>query len=243
MHVEIIPLKISKEIEQNDSISDMICSSFSVKENDILVIAQKIISKNEGRIVNLNDVTPSLLAEGLASTYKKDPRLVELILNESKRIVRLENGIIIVETNNGIICANAGIDESNVKRDHATLLPIDPNTSAKNLRHQIETKTGKNIAVIISDTFGRPFRMGQINQAIGVSGIIPITNYKGTKDTFERELRVTEIAIADEICSAAELVMGKINHIPVVVIRNFDYDSTERNFMTLVRPKKEDLFR
>jgi len=242
MNLEIIPLQVDRDISPGDSISEIICSLFSVKENDVIVIAQKIISKSEGRVVSLDSVVPSLLAEGIASAYQKDPRLVQLIFDESKRLVRLENGIIIVETSHGIICANAGIDESNVKRGFATLLPQDPDLSASKIRNEIKEKTGKNIAVIISDTFGRPFRMGQINQAIGVSGIVPILSYKRKNDTFGREMRVTEIAIADELCSAAELVSGKTKNVPIVIVRNFEFvTSGER--INLVRSKKEDLFR
>lgn len=243
MSLEIIPVPIPNDIKPNDSISDIIIDSFHIEENDIVVIAQKIISKSEGRLVKLDSVKISLLAEGLASAYQKDPRLMEVILNESKRIIRLENGIIIVETNHGIICANAGVDESNVPLGYATLLPVNPDKSANDIRNQIKTRTGKNTAVIISDTFGRPFRMGQINQAIGVSGIAPILGYKGKKDTFQRELRVTEIAIADELCSASELVTGKTKNIPVCIIRNFVYDNCNENTMKLVRTKNEDLFR
>lgn len=242
MSLEIIPISVSNEISSDDSISAII-SKHTLRDNDIIVIAQKIISKHEGRIVNLDSITPSLLAEGIASAYQKDPRLVEIILNESKRLVRLENGIIIVETNHGIICANAGIDESNVRRGYATLLPIDPDMSATKIREQIKENTGKNVAIIISDTFGRPFRMGQINQAIGISGITPILNYKGTTDTFGRELRVTEIAIADELCSAAELVSGKTNNVPIIIIRNYPHDNSPGNSNNLIRTKKEDLFR
>lgn len=243
MSLEIIPLHIKQEIMPGDSLSDIISSSVSIQENDIIVVAQKVISKSEGRIVDLASIIPSLLAEGIASAYHKDPRLVEIILKETKRLVRLENGIIIVETNHGIICANAGVDESNVDRGYATLLPVDPDKSANEIRQNLKNNTGKNTAVIISDTFGRPFRMGQINQAIGVSGIVPILSYKGKKDTFEREMRVTEIAIADELCSASELVTGKTKNVPVTIIRNFVYDSAIRNSTKLVRSRKEDLFR
>ena len=158
----------------------MVLESTEIQDGDILVFSQKIVSKSEGRILSLSSVNPSLLANGISSSYNKDPRLMELILSESKRIVRMENGIIIVETNHGFVCANAGIDESNVQDGYATLLPEDPDRSANLLKEKIEQKTGKNIAVIISDTFGRPFRLGQTDVAIGVAGIEPILDYSGT---------------------------------------------------------------
>ena len=207
--MQIIPIPIEKEINTDDDLSELILNSGDILDGDILVIAQKIISKQEGRMIELSTVSPSLLAQGISSQYNKDPALVELILSESKRIVRLKNGLIIVETNSGFICANAGIDESNVVDGFATLLPLNSDTSAEMIRTNILNKTGKNVAVIISDTFGRPFRMGQTNCAIGISGLNPILDYAGTLDSFKRILRITAIAVADELSSAAELVMGK----------------------------------
>ena len=160
MSLQVIPIKIQKEIESGDNLVDLILESFDINDGDVLVFSQKIISKNEGRILSLSSVNPSLLADGIASSYGKDPRLVELILSESKRIVRMENGVIIVETKHGFVCANAGIDESNVKDGYATLLPDDPDKSANLLKDRIKQKTGKDVAIIISDTFGRPFRLG-----------------------------------------------------------------------------------
>ncbi|MBT8252272.1 MAG: coenzyme F420-0:L-glutamate ligase, partial [Nitrosopumilus sp.] len=204
--MEIIPVLIEKEIEPSDDISDLVLSSCDLHDGDILVIAQKIISKQEGRIVKLSTVEPSLLSQGIGSQYQKDPRLVELILSETKRIIRMKNGILIVETKNGFICANAGIDESNVQEGYATLLPINSDVSAESIRYNILKQTNKNVAVIISDTFGRPFRMGQTNCAIGISGLNPIIDYAGLHDSFQKILRVTAIAVADELSSAAELV-------------------------------------
>jgi coenzyme F420-0:L-glutamate ligase/coenzyme F420-1:gamma-L-glutamate ligase len=155
----------------------------------------------------------------------------------------MENGIIIVETNHGLVCANAGIDESNVTKGFATLLPKDPDKSALNLQKQILEKTGKHIAVLISDTFGRPFRMGQTDCAIGVAGINSIVDYEGKKDTFGKTLRITAIAIVDELCSAAELVMGKTLRCPAAIIRNYKYDSSEGHLSSLLRPDSEDLFK
>ena len=243
MSIQIIPVKIQKDIVPNDNLVDLVLESTEIQDGDILVFSQKIVSKSEGRILSLSSVNPSLLANGISSSYNKDPRLMELILSESKRIVRMENGIIIVETNHGFVCANAGIDESNVQDGYATLLPEDPDRSANLLKEKIEQKIGKNIAVIISDTFGRPFRLGQTDVAIGVAGIEPILDYSGKPDTFAKIMQVTAIAIADEICSATELVMGKVEKCPVALVRNYKFNFSDAKIQNLLRPKHEDLFR
>ena len=241
--MQIIPIHIKKEITVDDDLSELILHSGDVLDGDILVIAQKIISKQEGRTVKLSSVSPSLLSQGISSQYDKDPNVVELILSESKRIVRMNRGIIIVETNHGFICANAGIDESNVADGFATLLPLNSDKSAELIRNKILDETGKNIAIIIADTFGRPFRMGQTNCAIGISGLNPILDYSGTLDSFDRILRVTAIAVADELSAAAELVMEKTKKSPVVIIRNYSYDLMDKSIDDLIRPENEDLFK
>jgi len=241
--LQIIPIHIPKEIEFGDNISELIANSFELKDNDIIVIAQKIISKEEGRIINLSSITPSLLAQGISSQYQKNPQIVELILSESKKIVRMSKGILIVETKNGFICANAGIDESNVKNGFATLLPVDSDMSAERIRGELLKVSGCNVSVIISDTFGRPFRMGQTNCAIGISGLKPILDYAGKPDSFGNVLRVTAIAIADEISAAAELVMGKTLNCPVAIIRNYEYQQNSSSISELIRSEDEDLFR
>ena len=241
--MEILPVHIEKEIEPSDDISELIASASQIQDGDILVIAQKIISKQEGRLVDLSTVKTSLLSEGISSQYHKDPRITELILSESKRIIRMKNGILIVETNDGTICANAGIDESNVKEGFATLLPLNSDQSAKNIREKILKNTNKDVAVIISDTFGRPFRMGQTNCAIGIAGLPPIIDYEGTQDTFGKTLRVTAIAIADELSAASELVMGKTLKTPIAIIRDYSFQKGEHVTSELIRPEHEDLFR
>jgi len=241
--LQIIPVRINQEVEYNDNLSELISNSVELHDGDIMVIAQKIISKQEGRIVNLSTVNPSLLAQGISSEYKKNPCIVELILSESKKIVRMEKGIIIVETKNGFICANAGIDESNVKNGFATLLPINSDTSAEKICKQIRKTCGKEVGVLISDTFGRPFRMGQTNCAIGVFGLNPILDYEGTCDDFGNILRITAIAIADEICSAAELVMKKTAKCPVAIVRDYEFKKEIASINQLIRPEQEDLFR
>jgi len=243
MTLQVIPVKFQKEVESNDDLVDLILESFEINDDDILIFSQKIISKNEDRILNLSSVSPSLLADGIASSYGKDPRLVELILSESKRIVRMENGVIIVETKHGFVCANAGIDESNVEDGYATLLPNDPDRSANLLKDKIKQKTGKNVAVIISDTFGRPFRLGQTDIAIGIAGLEPILDYNGKPDTFGKIMQVTAIAVADEICSASELVMGKIQKCPIAVIRNYNFNSSTAKIQEMLRSDHDDLFR
>ena len=243
MTLQVIPVKFQKEVESNDDLVDLILESFEINDDDILVFSQKIISKNEDRILNLSSVSPSLLADGIASSYGKDPRLVELILSESKRIVRMENGVIIVETKHGFVCANAGIDESNVEDGYATLLPNDPDRSANLLKEKIKQKTGKDVAVIISDTFGRPFRLGQTDVAIGIAGLEPILDYNGKPDTFGKIMQVTAIAVADEICSASELVMGKIQKCPIAVIRNYNFSSSTAKIQEMLRSDHDDLFR
>ena len=243
MVLEIIPIKIQREIGIDANFVDLILESSEINDGDILVFSQKIVSKNEGRILSLSSVNPSLLANGIASSYDKDPRLIELILSESERIVRMENGIIIVKTKHGFVCANAGIDESNVQDGYATLLPKDPDKSASLLKERIEQKTGKNISVIISDTFGRPFRLGQTDVAIGIAGLEPILDYNGKPDTFGKIMRVTAIAVADEICSASELVMGKVEKCPIAIVRNYDFSYSDVKIQKMLRSDHDDLFR
>jgi len=245
MSIQIIPVKIKEDIQPSDDIVALILSSSksSIDDGDVIVISQKIISKKEGRVVNLNSIIPSELSVGISSAYEKDPRLVEAILSESKRIVRMEHGVIIVETNHNFICANAGIDESNVEKGFATLLPVDPDKSAKKIRDAVLQITGKNTAVIISDTFGRPFRLGQTDHAIGIAGIESIKNYEGKPDTLGKIMRVTAIAIVDELCAAAELVMGKTEKSPAAIIKNYSFESKNDSISSIIRDEDEDLFR
>ncbi len=198
----------------------------------------------------MESIVPSDRALELSKVHEKDPRLIQLILNESKKIVRLTNKHIIVQTKQGFICANAGIDQSNVSKDprFVLMLPENPDRSARKLREDIFEITKKNVSVIISDTFGRPFRNGQTNVAIGISGINPIKSYIGTPDQNGRVLKVTEIAIADEIASAAELVMGKTLQVPVAIVRGYDYEFVKSDIekkieiSILIRNENDDLF-
>lgn len=253
--LSIIPVSVIGEIESNANISQIIIDSIKLskihlEEFDILVIAQKIVSKAEMRMVNLRSVTPSTQALRLAKVHDKDARLIQLVLNESKKIVRATKKHLIVQTKHGFICANAGIDQSNVSNDpqYALLLPENPDISARNIRKSIFQSTKKKVSVIICDTFGRPFRNGQTNVAIGISGIHPLKSYIGTSDVFGRQLKVTEIAVADEIASAAELVMGKTLQIPVAIVRGYSYQFVESDLENkvdisiLIRNRKDDLF-
>ena len=210
---------------------------------DILVIAQKIVSKAEGRIRPLNSYKPSKLARILAAESGKDPRHVQAILDESRRIVRAERGVIISETKHGFICANAGVDQSNLEIGKISLLPKDPGASAERIRESIEKSSGADVAVIISDTFGRPFREGHVNVAIGVAGLLPLLDYRGKKDGYGNTLKVTMIAAADELASAAELVMGKLNRVPVAIVRGYKFQKGAGRAVDLVRPFSENLFK
>jgi coenzyme F420-0:L-glutamate ligase/coenzyme F420-1:gamma-L-glutamate ligase len=219
-------------------------SQIEIQNDDILVVTHKIVSKAEGRVVDLARIKPSTKAIRMAKEHDKDPHVMELILKESIQILRAKNGIIISETKHGFVCANAGVDQSNVKGDMAVLLPVAPDESASRIQDAVKKKIGKEIAVIITDTFGRTFRNGQTNVAIGIAGINPIKSYIGTYDMYGRKLRVTEIAVADEIASAAELVMGKAEGTPVAIVRGYSFEKASKTSVkSLLRAKERDLFR
>lgn len=219
----------------------------SIDEGDVLVIAQKIVSKAEGRVIRLSEVKPSGKAKKLSQVTGKDPRLLELVLKETKEVLKASQGIIIVEDKRQIVCINAGIDKSNVPgKDTFTLLPEDPDKSARRLQSEIFKLTGKNVAVIISDTYSRPFRRGQVNFAVGIAGLNPFKDYRGKRDLFHHVLRVKNVAIADEIASAAELIMGQGNEaIPVVIIKNLRRVefSEAHSIKELEISREEDLFK
>ena len=240
--LEVLPVPVDGPIGPGFDIAGAV-SAAGPRDGDVAVVSQKAVSKAEGRIVRLGGVRPSGLAEGIASEYGKDPRIVHLVLEESGRIVRMARGILIVETRSGIVCANAGVDESDVELGHATLLPEDPDASARRISEGIGRAAGRDVAVVVSDTFGRPFRAGQTDCAIGVHGISPLLDYAGRRDSVGRELRVTEIAAADELCSAAELVMGKSLGIPAALVRGYRGGPGTGSARDLLRPAPEDLFR
>jgi len=248
-NVEIISILINDDIREGDDIGNLILKSIkekkeSLKENDVIVITHKIVSKSEGRTIDLTKIIPSEESKKISSRTGKDPKLVELIISQSNEIIKIQRDIIITETKHGFVCANSGIDTSNVRKsNHVVLLPVDPDKSAREIRNYIKSRTKISVAVIISDTFGRPFRKGQVNVAIGVAGIDPIKSYIGDSDMYGNILRVTEIAIADEIASAAELVMGKSLRVPVTIVRGYDFSSYDASISKVTRSKKDDLFR
>jgi len=218
-------------------------STISVSHNDIFVIAQKIVSKAERRIVHLDKVRPSAMARAWGNAHDKDPRLIEIVLSQTRRIVRMERGNLIVENLQGFVCANAGVDSSNVSKGTVSLLPKDCDQSASRIREELEQEFGVALSVIIADTFGRPWRRGLVDVALGVSGLAPLLDYRGKQDSFGNVLKATLIAVADELASAAELVMGKTEGIPIALIRGFGYDVSSGCAQEMIRPAEEDLFR
>jgi coenzyme F420-0:L-glutamate ligase/coenzyme F420-1:gamma-L-glutamate ligase len=217
---------------------------FTFTGGDILVVTQKIVSKAEGQLVDLHTVTPSPFALQVAKLQAKNPQIVEVVLRESKRVVKMDQRTIIAETHHGFVCAHAGVDESNVAGDEVVaLLPVDGDASAQRLRQDLRERTGVELAVIISDTFGRPWREGLVNVAIGVAGLEPLKDYRGLPDTEGRILKVTTLAVADELASAAELVMGKLEKVPVAVIRGYLYTPGQGDVKRLLRKPERDLFR
>jgi len=247
--IQIFGLRRLPMMKQGDDVAECIVKAakeeqLTIKNGDVLVVAQKIVSKAEGGIVHLQSVTPSSTAEEIAKESGKDPRHVETILQQSKKIIRRKNAHLIVETKHGFICANAGVDRSNVEDpDSVTLLPVDADQSAHVIRERIRLLTGADVGVIISDTFGRAWRIGQVNVAIGVDGLRPVIDYRGRKDMFGYVLNVTQMAAADELASAAELVMRKSDGIPVALIRGYEYVPGEGSAKDLIRPEGDDLFR
>jgi coenzyme F420-0:L-glutamate ligase/coenzyme F420-1:gamma-L-glutamate ligase len=220
-----------------------------LEDGDIVVVTHKIVSKAEGRLLDLRTVEPSALATRWAEAYGKDARQIEVVLREAKRIVRMERGILIAETEHGFVCANAGVDASNVQADTVCLLPRDPDGSAAAIREGLRTATGVNVGVIISDSFGRPWRNGIVNVAIGVAGIPALADYRGQTDAAGYSLHVTVLAIADELASAAELVMHKLDARPVAVIRGYQIPIQQTGDMgqgtgkDLITDASRDLFR
>ena len=251
--IAIIGLETIPEVKPGDNIARLILEAaqregIEIDDGDIIVIAQKIVSKAENRFVNLNSVLASMEAFKLARILDRDPRLIELILRESSEVVKTERGHIIATTKHGITCANAGIDTSNVRgtEEVVLLLPEEPDKSAEEVRRQISELTGRRVGVIISDTYGRPLREGQVNMAIGASGVKIFKDYRGKPDMKGYVLRVKNIAVADEIASAAELVMGQATEkIPVVVIKGLSelVTNEEVSARTLNMPREKWLFR
>ena len=255
MPLILTPLQHVPMIRRDDNLADIIVLSLhrtniELQDNDILVVAQKIVSKAEGRAVNLVTITPSQRAVELAQQVDKDPRIVELMLQESKEVIRTRPGTIIVEHRLGFICANAGIDHSNVAgtgdsaEEWVLLLPMEPDQSAEKMRSDIHSKTGKNVGVLIIDSHGRAWRNGTVGVAIGIAGLPGLVDLRGKPDLFDFTLRVTQIGAADELAAGASLVMGQAAEgTPVVHVRGFPYELREASLNELLRPKEQDLFR
>jgi len=245
---EVIGVEGLPEITRGEDLARLIAAAAAAQgtpltAGDLLVISQKIVSKAEGRMVRLSDITPSPETATMAEEIGRDPRLVEVILRESRRIVRKDKGVLIVETQHGWICANAGVDQSNVDADTACLLPEDSDRSARELRDGLRRLTGHDLGIIIADTFGRPWREGLTNIAIGVAGLEPIKSYLGEKDPAGHVLQATIIALADELAGAAEPVMGKLDRIPVAIVRGLAWQHGDTGSSALLRDPARDLFR
>jgi coenzyme F420-0:L-glutamate ligase/coenzyme F420-1:gamma-L-glutamate ligase len=255
MSLTLTPLQHIPLIRQGNDLADIVVNALrenniALEDDDILVFAQKIISKAEGRAVNLTSITPSSRARVLAVQTEKDARVVELILQESNEVLRIRVGAIIVEHKLGFVCANAGIDHSNVAgvgdaaEEWVLLLPKEPDRSAEKLRDAVQSKTGKRIGVLVIDSHGRAWRNGTVGTAIGIAGLPGLQDLRGKPDLFGYTLQVTQVGVADELAAAASLVMGQAAEMtPVVHARGFPYPLREGEIKELIRPKEQDLFR
>jgi len=247
--IEIIGISDLPLVKEGDNIARLIVEAarkqgVEIIDGDVIVVAQSIVSKAEGMIVDLSEVTPSPFSVTISKQVDKSPQMVEVILREARRIIRMRH-VIITETMHGFVCANSGVDESNVSGGgKVTLLPRDPDKSARQIREEIFRLTGADVAVIISDTHGRPFRNGAINVAVGIAGMKPIWDRRGEKDLYGYVLHSTFVAVADELASAAELIMGQADEgIPVVIVRGYKYIKGEGSYKDLLMPPERDLFR
>jgi coenzyme F420-0:L-glutamate ligase / coenzyme F420-1:gamma-L-glutamate ligase len=244
--LEILPVEGISEVRPGDDLPEVVngAAGENLRAGDILIVTHKIVSKAEGRLVDLRTVEPSAFAEGFAARYGKDPRQIEVVLRESRRLVRMDRGLIIAETHHGFVCANAGVDASNVPGDDMIcLLPVDPDASAARLRDALADRTGSDLAVIVSDSFGRTWREGITNVAIGLSGMNPLADYRGQRDPHGYPLEASVLAVADELAAAAELVMGKTEGIPVAIVRNYPYRVAPGTARDLLMGADRDLFR
>lgn len=248
--IKIIPIVGLPIIRKGDRLSTLIRNAAEnqgtpIQNDDIIIITHVIVSRAEGNTINLDTIEPSQFAKAIAKKSDKDPALVEVVLREAESIIRMRNGSLITRTKHGLICANSGVDKSNVPGERTVaLLPKDPDESARQIRQEIEKETEKTVAVIISDTHGRPLRDGEINIAIGVAGIAPIRDRKGEKDLFNYVLKVKSTAVADELASAAELVIGQADEaIPTAIIRGYSYKKSERaTAKDMLRPLEKEFF-
>jgi coenzyme F420-0:L-glutamate ligase/coenzyme F420-1:gamma-L-glutamate ligase len=243
--IRIIPLQGIAEIEDGDDLAAILSEAAErvggLQDADVLVVAQKAVSKSEGRVISLDELEPS--PEALELSLERDPRHVEAILRESARVIRVRPPLIIVETRHGFVCASAGVDASNAKGEGTLiLLPLDPDASAARIREGLRERTGRDVGVIVSDSFGRPFRVGTTDVALGVAGLRPLLDLRGVHDRWGYELQATQIAVADELASAAELALGKVRNVPAAIIRGVDFRG-EGTGAEIVIPEERDLFR
>ncbi|MET0151280.1 MAG: coenzyme F420-0:L-glutamate ligase [Candidatus Binatia bacterium] len=247
MTLELFPLEGIPGIRPRDDLAARLADAAEaagVRQGDLLVVCQKAVSKAEGRVVDLRGVTASAPAERIGRELDKDPRIVEIILAETRRIVRMDQGHLIVETHHGLVCANAGVDESNSLDDSTViLLPQDPDASARQLRDGLRARTSLDLPVLITDTFGRPWREGLVEVAIGVAGFLPMLDFRGKRDLSGRELHHTVVAAADELAAAAGLLMEKDRGIPAVLIRGYPFQRGDGSASELLRERSKDLFR
>jgi coenzyme F420-0:L-glutamate ligase / coenzyme F420-1:gamma-L-glutamate ligase len=241
--IELHPVAGLPEVEPGADLAALIAERAELRDGDILVVAQKVVSKAEGRLRDMRTIQPSEQAEEIARRNGSDPRQVQAVLDESVRLVRTDR-VIIAETRHGFVCANAGVDHSNVPGGEVLcLLPVDPDASAAGLRERLRELTGRTVAVIVSDTFGRAWRIGIANVALGVAGMPAVVDYRGLDDDFGRTMIGTVIAVSDELAAAAELAMGKTARVPVVVVRGYRAEGEPGSGRSLVRPEAEDMFR
>ena len=240
--VRVIPVTGLPEIREGDDLAELVTANVELEDGDVLVLAQKVVSKAEGKVVRLDELEPSEQAREIAGD-DQDPRRIEAILREAKRVVRVRKPLVIAETKHGFICASAGVDSSNAPAPGMlVLLPEDPDASAQRIRERVRELTGRTVAVLVTDSFGRPWRMGTIDVALGAAGLEVIRDLRGQRDRVGYELHATMIAVADEIASAAELVMGKLDGIPAAVVRGLEVAGDGRA-RDLVIPEERDLFR
>jgi len=244
----LIPLRTLPEVRRGADVAALLVRAAArerveFERGDVVVLAQKIVSKAEGRTVRLDSVAPSALAREWAPRLGQDPRLTEVVLRESRRVLRMTERVLIVETRHGFVCANAGVDRSNVPGASVTCLPADPDASARRIAAELRRRTGISLPVIISDTFGRPWRLGLVNVAIGGWGLRVMEDLRGSLDAYGHPLRATILAVADELAAAAGLLMGKNAAVPAVIVRGYRYRAARDTAQSLLRPAAEDLFR
>jgi coenzyme F420-0:L-glutamate ligase/coenzyme F420-1:gamma-L-glutamate ligase len=244
--IEILSVEGLPEFVEGMAVGEEIAARAELRDGDVVVVSQKVVSKAEGRVVHLHSAIPGAEARRLAAVLGKDPALVELILAESQHVIRAERSVLIVETHHGLVCANAGIDSSNLPEGSVALLPEDPDASARRIRAEVEQSSARRVAVVVSDSFGRAWRLGQAEVAIGCAGLVPLDDWRGREDSGGRALEATQIAVADEAAAAADLVRDKASRVPAVIVRGLDRFVSEEDgpgATALRRPPDEDLFR